>query len=315
MVDTVPLYAFFSITAMLIKLGLLSFSRTWLSLKNRWFFGLFIGLLGINIFELCCILYVTPNQLALSFLKAFHLSCLFAASMLLGLILRIQGKASSSATGVIVFLLLASSTAVILPGAGIAGVQSLGHSITRVAGPFYWVFQLTFLFFLAAAVSLLAREVWVGEPHGVRRRSKALLMAAAPFFLGGPSVVVLMQLGFQVNAVATASFTIILFLLAFIITESEVVSVSAEPKEDRLSRLLSLWPATSEFKLTAHVRKAICEREKTGFQAGMETFEKAIISDILRSCNGNKSIAAKQLGISRTTLRRKLEALGLKHGP
>jgi hypothetical protein len=49
-------------------------------------------------------------------------------------------------------------------------------------------------------------------------------------------------------------------------------------------------------------------------RSGVETFERTAIDEALRRAGGNKSRAAKELGISRFALQRKLEKYGLGSG-
>jgi hypothetical protein len=306
MVDSFPSLAIFSLVAMAIKVGLVWTNPAKLSTSNGWFLGFFFALLSINVFELCCILYLEADPLAVFFLQAFHVGCIMAGVTLLGLILRMLGKSDRLTTVLLLVTAAPALAMVALPELGIAGATSLGYSITRIPGPFYWVFQIVFLSQLTLCFSLLLHDVVRGSSQPSKRRSKALLLAASPIFLVGFSVVLLMQVGFEINGALVSSLAVILFLIALVITEHEVISTGESPRQEPLYRYLSLYPATAEFRLTELVRKAVSENEKTDFQSSVCAFEKAVLTQILADCKGNKSLAARRLGISRATLQRKL---------
>ena len=49
-----------------------------------------------------------------------------------------------------------------------------------------------------------------------------------------------------------------------------------------------------------------------GHESKMKAFESAMISEALKSTNGNQSAAARKLGITERHLRSRLEKLGMK---
>ena len=55
--------------------------------------------------------------------------------------------------------------------------------------------------------------------------------------------------------------------------------------------------------------------QEIGFEDALVEFERKFIRKVLEKENGNKSKAAKTLGIHRNTLSRKIEELGLDHQP
>ena len=66
-----------------------------------------------------------------------------------------------------------------------------------------------------------------------------------------------------------------------------------------------------EHMTTTGVRRALPDRSESDFIT-LEEMEKRLIMDTLTRCNGNQTVAAKKLGISRSTLWRKIGKHGIK---
>ena len=66
-------------------------------------------------------------------------------------------------------------------------------------------------------------------------------------------------------------------------------------------------------KLEALVHQMI--EQEIGFEDAVVEFERRFIRRVLERVNGNKSKAARTLGIHRNTLSRKIGELGLDHQP
>ncbi|GAB1264814.1 hypothetical protein NBRC116493_22870 [Aurantivibrio infirmus] len=296
--ELIPSYAIFSIAALLAKIGILSINFETIKKANYWFLSFFVGLFGINLIELVGFYYPSADQLALFLITLYYLFVMLMAMTLLGISAQIAGRLSKNVTRVIQALLALSCLVLVIPGAALAGVQSIGYTYTRIAGPLYWVVQILLVGALLASVSLLAVTAKYGKDLLSKRKAKALLVAIIPIVVVSVGVVILMQFGLQVTGSVVGSFAILFFLIVFVIIENE----------QKLFGFLSFVPATAEFKLATEARSALSRVGSADLQSVVTYFEKAIINDALDKCEGNKTSAADMLGISRTTLRRKLEA-------
>lgn len=209
-------------------------------------------------------------------------------------------KVTDKLPRLLVFLLMLVSGVWILVLAGtdfiVSGVTSIGYSVTRIEGPYYKLFQLFVLSSSLFALIFLARAYFVTDDW-IKRRNILVLLLATVLLIGcSLIVVVMMMVGFKVNA------TIILPSLTIV----TITMLAHARYEGRLFRILSFVPKTSEYAITLNTVRAFLKGNSHGLQSAVNEFERGIIRDVLLKCGGNKTEAAKQLGISRATLRRKL---------
>lgn len=299
-------YATFSFLALSLKLLVLWIYRNSIWLLSPWALGVFSGFVAMNIVELIMFTFPEPEHLARPFGVVYHLGAIVASASLVGLILSVVGCLPNWAT---VSIFTASGIGVlviVVPGAGIEGMRDIGYSYSRIPGPFYWVFQLLILSFDFVAVVALIFGSWFSNSILVRRKSKALFLSLSPIIIVSVCVLVLMQMGFQVNALLLVSFAIILLLIGVIITETEVVKTGGNTNPGPLFRFLTLLPGTEEHKLLKTARDTMCWGDNSSLDIAAKSYERMVISEAMKISKGNKAAAAKALGISRTTLNRKL---------
>ncbi|MGQ9425756.1 helix-turn-helix domain-containing protein [Gilvimarinus sp. F26214L] len=296
MIASLPGYAAFSLSALLLKILILWIGRGELRAVNRWFLVFFGALFSINILELVGFLYPAGGRLALMFLTVYHLSVMAMGLSFLATALSVTGKLSWRVQQGLVVTIIALGALIVWPGAVIKGVVSLGYTSTRVPGPLYWVFQAFLLGTLACSVGALAFHARWSSSQLVRRKAKALLISISPIFVAVVTVLCLMQFGVRITGSVIGSCAILMFLAIFLITNNE----------HQLFKFLSYVPHTEEFKMIRALKHVVYNIDTVSLPEALSRFEAALITETLSRYDGNKTSAAAALGISRTSLRRKL---------
>lgn len=95
----------------------------------------------------------------------------------------------------------------------IAGFQSMGYTITKVPGPYYFFVELYFITYLGAAVSLFVYGARRQLSSIERLRNKLLFLGVLPFGVLVVTVMILLHLGYRsFNVTATGPVALMFFL-------------------------------------------------------------------------------------------------------
>ena len=296
--EFITAYSLPSISAISIKLLMFWYGRKTIRGANSTLWMLLGGLLGVNIAELILFGYAgdSNNPGALVTLTMYYVFVVISGTGFVLFSLQLADFSTPLIKRIITVAAIVTIFVTLIPGAGLAGAKSIGYSVTRVAGPYYWILQINIIGFLLASISLLIYTVKKGNVWIKRRRATAMLIGSLPTTVATIAIVTLMQLGFKINATVISSLTFNILLAVLIYTEYEY----------RLFRFLSFIPSTSEFKLTNYAIKAAHRARSNNLREAIDYFERALINDTLVKCGGNKTATAEALGVSRATLRRKL---------
>ena len=261
-----------------------------------------IGFIGVLCSELVFFLgsLNVSSQITYNFFIFYYLTAVIACLSFLFMSLSISGLAKGRAAFIILVLAFVNFLVLLKQNAALLGITSIGYGFTRVAGPYYWIVQLTFVGSMIGGYLLLLFSAQKATSIEDKHRSFILLFSSTVFVLCVILIVLLMQLGFSINALVIAPLGIIVFMGMLIYSER---------KENKF-KILSLLPNTHERVVSQSTINALLQYKSGNLQGAVSTFEKGVILSIVQECQGNKTLAAEKLGISRATLRRKLEEYG-----
>ncbi|TVZ39364.1 regulatory Fis family protein [Alteromonadaceae bacterium 2753L.S.0a.02] len=285
-----------------IAISILALSLKILTLFSKW--GLFVkapksvivffaALLSMNVVEL--ISFETASQPSMLVLKAYYIFAGLAAYSALYHILESSARLISRSRLLMMSALLIFSVAVIAPNVGISGVKSIGYSITRVPGPYYWVIQVLLLSPILTLLIVLTARASNPLPAFASRTTRIQIMAFGPLAIVGVLIIFLMAFNVKINGAVVISLTVCLTIWVLIYATNTYSSF----------RLLSLIPSTPENK-AAHALFDYLAEPRSGFNEAIQQLERMLLSEAMQMTNGNKTKAAEMLGLARPTFLRKL---------
>ncbi len=297
-------YAIPSLVAVLLKFCILAFSWKAIKLVSVYLKIFLFSLFFLNLSELAAFFFVSDPQSGFSVLLSYYFFALLSFYSLLALTLDNANKLTLPIKIILLISFLIVTVVLLIPNAALAGVESIGYSITRVAGPYYFVIQLGLLLPLLCSLVLLFYFSARGESVVIQQKAKILLFACSPVFASTLLVIVLMQLGYRINASV---------VLSLMITVTMFVLLLSERKEYRfqfmdrayLYRMARLIPRSTDSRFIAAMVNLVTH-PNIGLEKGRELIEQEMVREALVLSNGHKGKAAEMLGISRQTLIRKI---------
>ncbi|MDG2176163.1 MAG: hypothetical protein P8M72_08560 [Gammaproteobacteria bacterium] len=294
-----------SFLAIAIKLWLLVNSNKRNLLVTHW--PLMLVLLGTGVTNLLQFLtfsqLITPGVAALEIyylgviLSIFGLLCLSIRNIKLSAQLTLYfSHILNGLTTVLVLLVLGTDLV-------IAGYQMIGSSITRLAGPYYWLFQVYAMFGLLLAIGLNVYGAFGESSSG--HKCKATLLCFLPIVISGIAIILLMQAGANINASLILPLATTYLLLALIYIENK----------DKVFKILVRMPFTHERKgfklLTAEIEHFLGEAsngDKVTLKKLTKAIERHVVALTVEMTNGNQARAASLLNTSTSSVCRKVNS-------
>ncbi len=297
------LYAIPSTFNLFLKSILIWKNRSFIHTSSFYFKTFFIGLWFLNLIELLSFFFSSSEEGFFWAISAYYLFVNVSLFSLLILTLESQIKTKQYIKIIIlaVFLLLTIPT--LIPGVVLAGSKSIGYSITRIPGPYYFIAQIAIILPVILSTFILFYQRNHKEEY-TRERARILLIAGSPIFLSIISIVMLMQIGYAINTTIITSSMITITIFILIINERKYGYFQFIDRAD-VFKLTSLLPKTKDHQFVKNITHIVTNPD-IGLSQGRELIEKEMIEEALSITEGNKEKAAKMLGISRQTLKRRL---------
>ncbi|WP_218943521.1 helix-turn-helix domain-containing protein [Exilibacterium tricleocarpae] len=293
-------YVIPSATALLLKVAVLWIARRSFRQISLWLWATMVALVGLNIFEITSFLYVDRPTDGVFYMSLYYFFGVVAALSILGLALEVTDCPNNVGVAIVVVMAIPCVVAIFTPGAAFVGARSIGYSVTRIPGDFYWVLQITLFVAAMTPIVLLIRFISTTANWYAKRRAMVMLLATGPVALVALGLLLAMQIGYAVNGAVFMSLAVNIMLVVLFLTESIV-------NTEKVLRILSLIPATQEYRAVNHIKDAMLASDTTGLKMASATFERIYIKEAIERCGGNKTKAAQALGIGRATLIRKMK--------
>ncbi len=291
------------------------------------------SLFGVNIFELALFYFVDNPQNAYYVLAAYYACAVSACASLFCFGFYLKGSKNSFVCLSILAISIVAVMVTFVPGLAIEKAVSIGYSVSREPGPFYWILQISIVVPLVGALYIFGSLVFSSDDN-LRSRGLIMLLGTSPLVIVVVGVVAVMQLGAQVNAVIFVSLSTSFMMLILMVSESqhgffkllswvpstqqnhhlskfyEVMSQNQNVDPEvwaTLSKLINKKDAGVDSEFVPRLVELVTEQDMSLADAKAE-FAKIYVESMLSKTEGNKSEAARRLGKSVQTIRRTLEA-------
>ncbi len=267
---------------------------------SRYFIALLVTLTIANIVELLGYPYFhlveTLPDVMTFFLKIYYVTLIFLFSFLLQITIAIVRRKSSfrfsipNLTLAVLFSCFMFATDLF-----VSGVESIGYTITRVPGEYYYVFQIYALVMLFSSIGVCIYGYFSAGNHYSKIQCTyvilSVVMMSTPIFLAMAA----MSLGMRVNAAVILPIGVSLFLIIL------TYALNAKGIYN-----LRVWiPGTQMFKLYLSLHKEfMIYPDGTNLTAKErnQRNEKRFLIEALIKADGNQGQAARNLNISQSSM-------------
>ncbi|OMH30314.1 helix-turn-helix domain-containing protein [Motiliproteus sp. MSK22-1] len=303
------IYILPSMIALMIKFWLLA--HTWhVLLKSDKNLGLFfIALLFLNLCELFGFILFFDDMLnALNILLLYYVSLFFVITSFINLSAFLSG-CKFLYKPILYYLVMGVFSALLFSSdLFVSGVESIGYSVTRIPGEYYWIIQLYIVCGLLLAMFMLIAGVFRQKNYFFSRRCLILIIGFLPTILSSFVIMILMNLGYKINATMLIAITVSFFLIFY----NRMIVAGDKVAQFKLLRKVPFTEERRQFKAShalvietltqAHYQQPMQLKEK------LQQLEEQIIELAVHTSDGNQTRAAEQLGISKSNLNRKLNS-------
>ncbi len=176
----------------------------------------------------------------------------------------------------------------------ITGANSLGYVMTAVKGPYYFLFQSLVIGFLVSVFILLFNGYKNAKNSLIEIQCIYMLLAFIPILIAGIGIVLVMALGFKVNAIAIIPIATSLFLV--IVMKSE--------HEHKLTDIRRFMPFSSERQTSHEIMEIYSNysQDEISYRECITKIEKLLVLHKYTEKNKNASATAESMGMPRSSL-------------
>lgn len=292
-------YAIPSLINLIIKFWLFLQGRQSLVRENRCLGLLLLAFFSLNLAEFISFGLIDQPQYSEVIGRFYYITVIFVITMMLAYADHLTFKKIPQ--GILLFLATCLSLSVVFTDYIIAGVTNLGYTNTRIAGDYYWTFQVFVFLSTISSVVLLFMGSCSLPDRRQRRICSIILYSFIPIVLTIFTVVIMMALGYKINAAIYLTSSITIFLVIVIYAEINY----------RFMNFLSTAPMLGSRLSSSFFRafSGLFKEKSLDIRSFIKELEGIFIVCAFEMCNGNRQEAADLLGIPQSTFNEKLRKL------
>ncbi|MGH1540172.1 MAG: hypothetical protein ACRBHB_07100 [Arenicella sp.] len=290
--------------SLVIKLSILWFSRKTLSLGKP---SIFVGLIVISaMHNLCEIitfsLFLSGGNPEYLFRTYYVLSC-GMLGYILAYAIQVTQIDLKNINRFLATLCILVGVAILSTDLVISGYTAIDYSITAIKGPHYWLFQIPLLTMLLLTVTVLITGYIRSEDNNIQISSLYTLAALLPLVIVGIGVVVLMQMGFKINAMVAVPISTTLFILITLRNEST----------HRLTDIRRMLPMSPEHKTCHKIMDSINDytTQTISYKEAIKEIEISLLNYSTEKTSDNITRTAKMMKMPRSTVYATQRRLGI----
>ena len=293
------LYSLPGLIALAGKLLIFLLYRSSMRSLSIWSLLFFLSMLLLNFAELAILNNAKVNVNGYILILAYYFFATSSAMALFSFSLELN-QVSTRKILIISGPVYVICQAVLFSGYGISGFQDIGYSLSRVAGDFYWVIQITLVSsFCIAIYAFYACYKKESSSWLDKSRSLILLTALLPSLIAMIVVIIAMQVGAKINATVVLSVFSTYMIAVIIYTESAT----------NVCLFIEKVPGTQLNIINREFEQAYNNaiNDRASLRDVTILLEQKMIQRQLMIHNYNKTLAAASLGLTPQTLRRKIQ--------
>ena len=282
-----------SIIALILKILILGVTKM-NSGKYQLFSAVIIAMASLNVAEIILLLS-HANEIAVFYIvKAYYVLTLISLSAVIAYTAEVAQQKNKLFKVAPIAISVVLSVLILFTPYVISGVELLSYASTAKAGGFYWMWQISSATMIIS-VFLIARSGYVKtKNHQIEIRCIYIGLSFLPLALASLSILFLMGLGYQINAVASLSIASTMFLLILLASEYQ----------HRLTDVRRFIPGSSERRASGKIMKIFSDysRDDIDYRQAVSEIERLLVMQKYDKSEGNASVTAGKMGMPRSSL-------------
>ncbi len=236
--------------------------------------------------------------------KAYYLAALCGLSSILTYSLHVAREKSNKGLWLIHFFTLTLSCLVLFTDTVIKGIQPLGYTQTAIKGELYVLFQVFSLIGLVLIIAVLMRGYIRHKDHMMQIRCSYTLLALLPLVITCLVILVIMALGYKVNAVLFMPIVHVAFMLITLVGESE----------HQITDIRRFMPYSAERHTSNEIMEIFSSfaRDEISYRDGVSEIERLLVLHKYQKNGGNASATAELMKMPRSSLYSIFHRLGIE---